>query len=99
MKLFLCEIPEKNLNFINFLLKKGYILADENYDVWLSNSRGNVYSCNHTTYNPFGSSNDRKKFWDFSWHEMGYYDLPAIIDFILDETDQEKLQFIGHSQV
>ncbi|XP_031617080.1 lipase 3-like [Contarinia nasturtii] len=76
----------------------GYLLADENMDVWLANSRGNTYSCNHTTYNPFGSSKDRKKFWDFSWDEMGRYDLPATIDYVLAETGQMKLQFVGHSQ-
>lgn len=33
-----------------------------------------------------------------SWHEIGYYDLPAKIDYILKVTGQEKLIFIGHSQ-
>lgn len=33
-----------------------------------------------------------------SWHEIGYYDLPAMIDFILKKTNQKKLSYIGHSQ-
>lgn len=29
---------------------------------------------------------------------MGYYDVPAFIDYILAATNQEKLFYIGHSQ-
>jgi predicted alpha/beta hydrolase len=31
-----------------------------------------------------------------SWHEMGHYDIPATIDYIMDITG-EKLYYIGHS--
>lgn len=34
----------------------------------------------------------------FSWHEIGYYDLPAKIDYILNYTSQPSLYYIGHSQ-
>lgn len=33
-----------------------------------------------------------------SFHEMGYYDLPAVIHFILNKTGQEQLYYIGHSE-
>lgn len=69
-------------------------MADAGYDVWLANSRGNHYSRNHTTLNPDSS----KEFWDFSFHEVGVYDLAAVIDYILDHTDQEDLFYVGHSQ-
>ncbi|XP_053982963.1 gastric triacylglycerol lipase-like isoform X1 [Hylaeus volcanicus] len=71
----------------------GYILADAGYDVWLGNNRGNIYSKNHTSL----SAADRQ-FWDFSYHELGIYDLPATIDYILDQTKHEKLFYVGHSQ-
>lgn len=34
----------------------------------------------------------------FSYHELGIYDIPAMIDYILDRTIYEKLFYIGHSQ-
>lgn len=33
-----------------------------------------------------------------SWDEIGSSDLPAIIDFILDKTQQNQLYYVGHSQ-
>ena len=29
---------------------------------------------------------------------MGMYDIPAVIDYILDTTNQPKVAYIGHSQ-
>ncbi|XP_044255278.1 lipase 1-like, partial [Tribolium madens] len=71
----------------------GYLLSDEGYDVWLGNARGNRYSKNHTMLDP-----KSKKFWDFSWHEIGLYDIPAMIDHILEVTNQKKIFHIAHSQ-
>ncbi|XP_062551579.1 lipase 1-like [Armigeres subalbatus] len=70
-----------------------YLLSDAGYDVWLANARGNRYSRNHTNYTP-----NMNKFWDFSWYEIGIYDLPKIVDYTLNVTDKEKLHYIGHSQ-
>lgn len=39
-----------------------------------------------------------KKYTFHSWHEIGYYDLPAMIDYILEKTGHSELYFIGHSQ-
>lgn len=71
----------------------GYMLSDLGYDVWMGNARGNRYSKNHTSLN-----SDYQEFWDFTFHEMGKYDLPANIDYILNKTDYEQLHYIGHSQ-
>lgn len=70
-----------------------YILAEEGYDVWMGNQRGNTWSRKHVKLNP-----NKSKFWDFSWHEIGYYDLPAMIDYVLNVTGKNKLSYVGHSQ-
>ncbi|XP_022182087.1 gastric triacylglycerol lipase-like [Myzus persicae] len=69
-----------------------YQLADNGFDVWLGNSRGNTYSRAHKSLSP-----DTEEFWNFSFHEMGIYDLPATIDYILERTNQSQLYYIGHS--
>ena len=61
----------------------------QGYDVWLGNVRGNIYCLNHTTLTP----KDRK-FWDFSFQEMGEIDLPAMVDYVLKvrfEFSEEQL--------
>ncbi|XP_011870620.1 PREDICTED: lipase 3-like [Vollenhovia emeryi] len=70
-----------------------YLLCDYGFDVWLTNARGNTYSQSHKHY-----SNKDREFWNFSWHEIGYYDLPATIDYILEKTGHAELYYIGHSQ-
>ncbi|XP_001844299.2 lipase 1 [Culex quinquefasciatus] len=70
-----------------------YLLSDNGYDVWLANVRGSRYSKEHTKL-PVES----KEYWDFTWHEIGYYDLPAMIDHVLNATYSNKLFYIGHSQ-
>lgn len=70
-----------------------YRLVDEGCDVWLGNTRGNVYSRSHVSLTA-----DDPKFWDFSWHEMGVHDLPAMIDYVLLQAQREQLTYVGHSQ-
>lgn len=70
-----------------------YILYRKGYDVWMLNTRGNIYSREHSR----GRLSD-KEYWDFSFHEIGIYDIPAAIDYILFATDKPKVQYIGHSQ-
>lgn len=70
-----------------------YLLADLGFDVWMGNARGNKHSRRHIKLEP-----SEAVFWDFSWHEIGLYDLPAMIDYVLNETDQVSLKYIGHSQ-
>jgi lysosomal acid lipase/cholesteryl ester hydrolase len=72
----------------------GYVLADNCYDVWMGNFRGNTYSRRHLTLDPVA---DSKEFWGFSWNEIGIYDVPANIDHALKVTGQESLYYVGHS--
>lgn len=73
----------------------GFILADQGYDVWLGNARGNAWSRNHTSLDVVLNAD---KFFNFSWHEIGYYDLSAAIDYILEINGAKALHYIGHSQ-
>lgn len=69
-----------------------YLLSDHGYDVWLLNARGNKYSIAHDNMDV-----DAFEFWDFSWHEMGIYDLPAAITYISHYTQEANLYYVGHS--
>ncbi|RZC40369.1 lipase 3-like [Asbolus verrucosus] len=72
-----------------------YILADAGHDVWLANACGNTFSRNHTTLDPVINA---EKFYDFTWHEIGYYDIVGAIDYILNLNGDNSLYYIGHSQ-
>jgi pimeloyl-ACP methyl ester carboxylesterase len=73
-------------------------LLQEGYDVWITNSRGNFNSYEHINPQEFSVFDMGSKYWNFSLDEMGIYDVPANLNYILDYTSQEKLTYIGHSQ-
>ncbi|CAD0199428.1 unnamed protein product [Chrysodeixis includens] len=70
-----------------------YLLAKQGYDVWMGNARGNKHSRRHEKMLP-----SSVEFWNFSFDEIGRYDLPAMIDYVLDKTNRTKLTYVGHSQ-
>ena len=68
--------------------------ARAGYDVWLGNNRGSDFSKNHTTL-----KTDQPEFWEFDFEEMGLYDVPAEIDYILNLTKFDKIAaYVGHSE-
>nr|CAD7392366.1 unnamed protein product [Timema cristinae] len=69
-----------------------FLLADSGYDIWLANVRGNYYSQKHTKL-----STNQSEYWNFSFHEMGLYDLSATINYILSVTGEKRLFYIGIS--
>lgn len=70
-----------------------YILSDAGYDVWMANARGNTYSKAHMFL-----KTDSYEYWNFTFHEIGYYDLPAVIDYIVEhKTYDIELNYIGFS--
>ncbi|XP_074586651.1 triacylglycerol lipase 2-like [Curcuma longa] len=74
--------PEESLAFI---------LADNGFDVWIANTRGTTWSPTHISLNITDQA-----FWSFSWDELASYDLPAILDFVYQQTGQ-KVDYVGHS--
>mmetsp|Transcript_14661 Transcript_14661/g.24981 ORF Transcript_14661/g.24981 Transcript_14661/m.24981 type:complete len:275 (+) Transcript_14661:632-1456(+) len=71
-----------------------FVFALEGFDVWLGNNRGTTHSLKHKTLDP---SKD-KEFWNYSFVDLGKFDVPAQIEFALNSTAEEKLTYIGHSQ-
>lgn len=71
-----------------------YLLAAAGFDLWLGNARGTHYSRKHAWLNP----DKDKKYWDFCVDEIGKYDVPALIDHILQQTEATKINYIGFSQ-
>ncbi|XP_054738906.1 lipase 3 [Anastrepha obliqua] len=71
----------------------GCILHEQGYDVWLPNARGTTYSKRH-----LHMDSSRASFWNFTWHEIGYFDLPAIVDYVLETTGHQQVHYVAHSQ-
>lgn len=70
-----------------------FALAEQGYDVWLGNNRGNKYSKKSTRFSPVSA-----EFWNFSMDQFAFHDIPDSIDYILVTTSQPSLSYIGFSQ-
>uniref|UniRef100_A0A914CBE6 Partial AB-hydrolase lipase domain-containing protein n=1 Tax=Acrobeloides nanus TaxID=290746 RepID=A0A914CBE6_9BILA len=71
----------------------GFMFADEGFDVWMGNVRGNTYSKKHRK-----PDIRQSEYWHFTWDEHAKYDLEAMIDQVLSITGQKQLYYLGHSQ-
>lgn len=70
-------------------------LADAGFDVWMTNTRGNRYSRNHTHLDPDLDA----AFWQFNVDDLVEYDLPASIQYVQGATGKQRMVYIGYSQV
>uniref|UniRef100_A0A914RGX2 AB hydrolase-1 domain-containing protein n=1 Tax=Parascaris equorum TaxID=6256 RepID=A0A914RGX2_PAREQ len=59
----------------------------------MGNARGNTYSVGHVKY-----SRSKKEYWAFTWDDISEYDLPAMIDYALNVTNERQLYYVGYSE-
>lgn len=71
----------------------GFLFADNGFDVWAMSVRENKPYVRHRTL-----SQDEPEFWQFSFDEIGRYDVAAAIDHVLNATGARKLTVLGFSQ-
>lgn len=67
------------------------ILADNGFDVWISNTRGTRFSRRHLTLDPA-----KPEYWNWTWDELAIHDLPTVADLVFNQTAQ-KTHYVGHS--
>lgn len=73
-----------------------YYLHAAGHDVWLGNNRC-WFEPMHATME--GNLMSNEDFWDWDVRELGYYDLPCLIDSVLSHKPQHKsLYLVGHLQ-
>lgn len=74
------------------------MFSEAGYDVWMLNNRGTQTSFEHVNPKEYSVFSFNSKFWDFSFDEMAKYDVKAHINYILDQSEHDKLIYVGHSQ-
>ena len=85
------------------MIKRGFLwgptiageLANRGYDVWMGSFKGTIYSRKHKRDNDPDFTLEEK--WNFSWAEMGYYDIPAFVDKIIEVTAKPKVTLLAYS--
>lgn len=68
-------------------------LIEAGFDLWLGNNRGTKYSQVSDKW-----TMAEKQYWEFSFQQMGAYDAPAQLGYVIKTTRQPQLTYIGHSQ-
>ncbi|EYU34800.1 hypothetical protein ABFS82_11G136400 [Erythranthe guttata] len=67
------------------------ILADNGFDVWISNIRGTRFSRRHLLLDP-----SNPEYWNWTWDDLVTHDLPSVIELVFKQTGQ-KVHYVGHS--
>ncbi|KAI1286348.1 putative lysosomal acid lipase/cholesteryl ester hydrolase [Halotydeus destructor] len=70
----------------------GFALSRRGYDVWIGNIRGSTYSQEHISLSP-----SSQEFWMYTNDDKALLDLPAMLDYVLSETQKDSMSFVGHS--
>ncbi|CAL8131349.1 unnamed protein product [Orchesella dallaii] len=70
-----------------------FTLADAGYEVWLANIRGTTPSRNHSHFN----ADIDYEYWDFGSDQVGTFDLPLMINLMLQETGTDQIYYACHS--
>ena len=60
-----------------------FTLARAGYDVWVGNTRGNMYSNTHKFLDP---EVQKKEYYNYTFKEIALYDIPAMIDLAIEVT-------------
>ncbi len=72
-------------------------LAKAGHDVWIASGRGRQFTKPRSANSP--ADVQRVDFWDYSFQEIGEYDVPAMVDEIIrvrSETSCDKVTVIAH---
>lgn len=75
-----------------------FMLVELGYDVWMTNSRGNINSYEHMDIANHNFRNYHSDYYKFTWDDMAKYDLPTNINYVLKHSNYEKVFYVGHSQ-
>ncbi|KXJ69900.1 hypothetical protein RP20_CCG025478 [Aedes albopictus] len=68
-------------------------LLERGIEVWLGNSRASTEGSSHKSLDRSSA-----EFWSFSFHEIGYYDLAAMVDFTMAASGSERIQVVAFSE-
>ncbi|KAL1421770.1 hypothetical protein MTO96_022818 [Rhipicephalus appendiculatus] len=80
--------------FLNYPSQSpGFLLAHKVYDVWAMNTREAANRCHHKELNQ-----SDPRYWEWSFNEIGQFDVAAAIDLVLDTTGASTLAILGFSQ-
>ncbi|XP_060525773.1 lysosomal acid lipase/cholesteryl ester hydrolase-like [Cylas formicarius] len=87
-----CLFFDSSVWFLGYHQSVALTLHNAGYELWLPHFRGTILSENH-----IDPSKTHKDYWNFSFHELGLYDLSATVSYVKNKTGNSALIYIGHS--